>query len=132
MESNAIAAGSHTLFTVPGAKNLTIDKVEIAGAGGTQLGVRVTTGPKTFALYQNRPNPVRTGTDIVYAIPTDAKVSLKIYDAAGMLVQTLVNEWKTRGFHSASWDANEVANGVYFYKLDAGKYSATRKLIRMR
>jgi hypothetical protein len=132
MESNAIAAGSHTLFTVPGAKNLTIDKVEIAGAGGTQLGVRVTGGPKTFALYQNRPNPVRTGTDIVYAIPTDAKVSLKIYDAAGMLVQTLVNEWKTRGFHSASWDANEVANGVYFYKLDAGKYSATRKLIRMR
>jgi hypothetical protein len=132
MESNPIAAGTHTLFTVPGAKNLTVDKVDIADAGGTQLGVRVSVAPKSFVLYQNRPNPVRSTTEIAYAIPTDSKVSLKVYDAAGMLVETLINEWKTRGFYSATWDANEIASGVYFYKLEAGEHSATGKLIRMR
>ncbi|KPJ49812.1 hypothetical protein AMJ40_04650 [candidate division TA06 bacterium DG_26] len=132
MEANAIEAGTHTLFTVPGAKNLTVEKVEAADAGGAQLGVRISVAPTSFVLHQNRPNPVRTTTDIAYALPTDSKVTLKVYDAAGMLVETLVNEWQARGFHTATWDAENVASGVYFYKLEAGEYSAARKLIRMR
>jgi hypothetical protein len=132
LESNRIPAGTHTLFTVPGVEKLVVQKVEVANAGGAQLGIRVVEPPKSFALYQNKPNPVRTTAEIAYALPTDSKVTLRVYDAAGMLVETLVNNWKEAGVYTASWDARGIANGVYFYKLEAGKMSATRKLILMR
>jgi hypothetical protein len=113
-------------------EKLVVEKVEVANAAGAQLGIRVVEPPKSFALYQNKPNPVRTTAEIAYALPTDSRVTLRVYDVAGMLVETLVNDWKEAGVYSASWDARGIANGVYFYKLEAGKMSATRKLILMR
>jgi hypothetical protein len=132
MESNAIPSGSHTLFTVAGAERLEVKKVEVANAGGALFDIRIATPPKAFALYQSKPNPVRSAAEIAYALPTGSKVTLRVYDAAGMLVETLVNDWKEAGVHTATWDAEGIANGVYFYKLEAGKMNATRKLILMR
>ncbi|MEK9138716.1 MAG: T9SS type A sorting domain-containing protein, partial [Bacteroidota bacterium] len=59
-------------------------------------------------------------------------VTLKVYDVLGREVATLVNEEKPPGTYSVSWDASNLASGVYFYRLNSGSYSATKKMILIR
>ncbi len=89
-----------------------------------------------FRLFQNAPNPFRQITSIKYQIPSKSKVSLKIYDVAGRLVQTLVNEEFAKGDYTTKWEGknafgNKVARGIYFYRLKTGKFTASKKLILM-
>jgi len=93
--------------------------------------------PKIFALSQNRPNPFNRRTNILYSIPSVANVSLKIYNAAGQLIRTLVDGTEEPGYKSVSWDGldrnnKRVAQGVYFYKLSTGNFRATKKLLIVR
>jgi flagellar hook assembly protein FlgD len=83
------------------------------------------------------PNPVIGRTLIRYAIPRREKVTLKLYNVVGQCVRTLVNEVQTPGVKEKYWDGRDDANrlvpsGVYFYKLEAGKNTATKKLILLR
>jgi hypothetical protein len=99
--------------------------------------VRPTRGPAYASLLTGAPNPLRTETAIRYAIAADAEVSLKIYDVTGALVKILVNESVEAGYHSVLWDGtnetgNTVANGVYFYRLTAGDFNQSRKLVVLR
>ena len=73
-----------------------------------------------FDLRQNYPNPFNPVTYISYTIPADLPVTLKVYDALGHTVGTLVDEQQTFGTHSVSFDASELPSGIYFYKLQAG------------
>jgi len=132
MESSSIPAGSYTLFRVPGATKLTVEKMEIVTAGGVQAEVTIYEPPKRFVLYQNRPNPVKSETEIAYAIPAGSRVTLRIYDIAGKLVETLLDEWQEAGVHRSIWDARDMASGVYFYKLQTDRRTETRKLILVR
>lgn len=75
--------------------------------------------PATFALDQNFPNPFNPVTTIQYQLPSDSRMTLKVYDILGMEVVTLVNEDRPAGYHDARWDAANVASGVYFYRMEA-------------
>jgi photosystem II stability/assembly factor-like uncharacterized protein len=83
----------------------------------------------THQLLQNRPNPFSGRTVISYSLPSAAHVTLDVYDLSGRLVETLINETKGPGIHSASWNANGRAAGLYFYRLRAGDFKSTRKMV---
>ncbi len=88
--------------------------------------------PAEFALEQNYPNPFNPSTHIRFAIPTSGFVELKIFDLLGKGVATLVNERMVAGAHTAKLDAVGLATGVYLYRLTAGKFSQTMKMVVMR
>jgi len=85
-----------------------------------------------YSLDQNYPNPFNPVTTISYALPQDGLVILKIYDALGREVSTLVNEFKQTGRYTASLDASRLSSGVYIYTLTSGKYSATKKMVLVK
>ena len=90
-----------------------------------------------FMLAQNRPNPFGGTTEIRYALPVASKVNLAVYDALGRRVKTVVDRYQSPGLKSVHWDGRndrgrEVSSGVYYYRLQAGKYVYARKLVLMR
>ena len=91
-----------------------------------------TTVPDGFELHQNYPNPFNPTTTISFTLPKDGMVTLKIYDALGREVQTLVNEFKQTGRYTAEFDASRLASGIYIYKLVSGEYSAVMKMVLVK
>jgi plastocyanin len=85
-----------------------------------------------FELMQNYPNPFNPSTSIQYAISKRQLVSLKVYDILGNEVTTLVNEEKERGVYSVNFDAAGLASGMYLYKLQAGSFVETKKMILLQ
>lgn len=83
-----------------------------------EVSVEVTT-PAIFALEQNYPNPFNPSTKIAFSLATDSKVILKIFNALGQEVETLINENMGVGFHEVYFDASDFNSGVYFYRIDA-------------
>jgi len=90
------------------------------------------TAPGSFVLYQNYPNPFNPTTHIRYALPVSGRVQLVVYDALGREVERLVDADQAPGTYTAMWDATKHASGVYFYRLSAGSYSETKKLLLVR
>lgn len=88
--------------------------------------------PQEFKLFQNYPNPFNPATTIEFAIPKSQHVTLKIYDVRGREVITLVKKRLTPGKYIFQWDATGIASGIYFYRLQAGRYHETKKLILLR
>jgi len=93
--------------------------------------------PGASFLAQNWPNPFNPVTTIAFSIKESGHVSLRIYDAAGRLVTTLVDESRPAGSYSTEWngcrpDGTQAASGVYFYRLTAGEFIQTRKMVLLR
>jgi len=88
--------------------------------------------PRLFSLSQNYPNPFNPSTIISYQLPTNSLVTLKVYDILGRDIKTIINERQTGGPHSVTFDASNLASGVYFYRLQAGEFVQTRKLVLMK
>lgn len=89
--------------------------------------------PTEFALYQNFPNPFNPATVIKYDLPKDVKVTVKIYDLLGREVVALVNnEFKNAGRYELNWNAGKYASGVYIYRIEAGDYISTKKMILVK
>jgi hypothetical protein len=88
--------------------------------------------PSQYILYQNYPNPFNPTTVIAYSLPAPAAVTLKVYDLIGREIKTLVNERQNAGQHSMTFDGSNYPSGVYFYRLQAGTYSQTKKLIELK
>ena len=88
--------------------------------------------PKEFALEQNFPNPFNPSTTISWQSPVGNWQTLKIYDVLGNDITTLVNEYKPAGRYEVDFNAGYLPSGVYFYKLQAGKYMETKKMILMK
>ncbi len=93
--------------------------------------------PTEFSLKQNYPNPFNPSTVIEYTIPSTGmeqsnQVILKVYDILGKEAATLVNKKQPAGNYKIKFNANNLSNGVYFYKLTTGNYTATKKLILMK
>ncbi len=88
--------------------------------------------PAEFCISQNYPNPFNPTTTLSFAIGHQSFVSLKVYDILGREVSTLVNEEKPAGEYNVKFDAAGLTSGIYFYRIQAGKYSETRKMILMK
>jgi hypothetical protein len=94
--------------------------------------------PETYALMQNYPNPFNQSTTILYELPNDGRVTIRIYDILGREVRTLVDEFKEEGIHPAVWNSRNnagqvVSSGVYFYRMTAGAdFSSVKKMVFVR
>ncbi len=85
-----------------------------------------------FKLEQNYPNPFNPVTTIRYSLAESGNISIKIYDETGREVATLVNGFKTQGEHSAVFNGKNLASGIYYYRLSAGKFIQVKKLILLK
>jgi hypothetical protein len=88
--------------------------------------------PTEFALEQNYPNPLNPSTTIKYSIPKSSQVTLKIFNTLGEELEILVNEEKPVGTYELNWNAVNIPSGVYFYRLQAGDFVQTRKMILLK
>jgi photosystem II stability/assembly factor-like uncharacterized protein len=88
--------------------------------------------PRSFSLSQNYPNPFNPSTMITFSVGTYGYTSLKVFDVLGREVATLVNEVKSAGTYTATFNANHIPSGVYFYRLQSGSFSETKKLLLLK
>ena len=109
----------------------------VIGAG-TVTGVDDGRAPIVAALHQNVPNPFNPATTIAYDVPLGgSNVSIRIYDAAGRLVRALVDAQQSTGSHEVTWDGRDafgtsVASGVYFYRMTAGSFVESRRMVLLK
>lgn len=88
--------------------------------------------PEEYGLAQNYPNPFNPVTVIEYSLPVQSEVSLIVYDLRGQEVARLINSTMSAGNHRVSWDASDLASGVYLYRLQAGDFTQTRKMLLLK
>lgn len=111
---------------------------ERPGEGGSQsargASLRI---PKDYGLRQNYPNPLSRSTIINYQVPMPVNTTLKVYNVTGSLVKTVVDEQTQPGYYSVTWDGKDelgrrVAGGIYFYRLEAGSFTHTNKMVVLK
>ena len=98
----------------------------------TTVGIKDFSFPTEYILYQNFPNPFNPTTTIKYQIPEMSFVSLKVYDVLGNEIVTLINEEKPIGSYEVEFDGRGLSSGIYFYKLQAGSFVETKKMILLK
>ena len=96
------------------------------------LSVSYESYPMKFLLSQNYPNPFNPSTRINYQLPIGRFVTLKVYDILGRVVATLVDEYKPSGSHKVEFNGSKLSSGIYFYKMQAGDFRDTKKLILIK
>ena len=88
--------------------------------------------PRQFELNQNYPNPFNAVTTIRYGLPENAYVTIEVYDLLGRCVDVLVNEHQKAGYHMATWKAEDQTSGSYLYKIQAGDFIETKKMMLVK
>ncbi len=107
-----------------------LDDLSFSGAAAVEN--TVNPSPMSYSLDQNYPNPFNPTTVIHYQLPASSQVSLKVYDVLGREVASLVDARENAGAYSVTFDGNNLASGVYFYRLQAGDFSAMKKLMLVK
>jgi len=152
VNGRAIAGGTGAIVTIPvsavGEKFDGVGEISLLNAGFEE-GVKAELNrdvlspkamlPKAFALSQNYPNPFNPSTTVAYDIPEgkEAFVRMNVYNMRGQLIRTLVDELKSEGSYQVQWDGldnsgRRVSSGVYFYRIVAGEFSQTRKMVILK
>lgn len=103
-----------------------IDDLAFSGVVSVKEGVQ---HPLGYSLEQNYPNPFNPITNIEFSIPQSSDVELVIYNPLGQTVATLVKEQLSAGSYSVDWNAKGFPSGIYFYRITAGDFTQTRKLL---
>jgi len=114
------------------AENMRIAQWSETGVDPGTVSVELLRGdgtPSHFALEQNYPNPFNPNTTILYELPKVSQVTLSVYDLLGREVAVLVNEMKLPGNYEVRFDASGLVSGVYLYRLNAGSFVQTRKMV---
>ena len=88
--------------------------------------------PKHFVLEQNFPNPFNPTTVVSYQLPVASDVRLAVHDMLGREVSVLVNERRDAGVHEVKFDGSNLASGVYFYRIQAGDFTQTKRLLLLK
>ncbi len=88
--------------------------------------------PDSYKLEQNYPNPFNPTTIIKYSLPQESKVTLRIYDILGRKIETLVNKHQLAGIHIVEFNGSHLASGIYFYRIQAGNFIDTKKLVLIK
>jgi len=127
INSNGLWDPSTRRQTLLGDPALVVRSVVLAGVGpgGSTL-------PGGYVLLQNYPNPFNPTTTIRYGVPRQSAVTLSVFNTLGQQVATLVNETQAAGYHEVKFDGSNLASGVYFYRLTAGYFVATNRLLLLR
>lgn len=86
----------------------------------------------TFKLQQNHPNPFNPSTIITYSIPASSYVIVEVYNVLGKLITTLVNKNQDPGSYKVSFDARGLSNGIYYYRIKAGTFTETKKMLLLK
>jgi hypothetical protein len=110
------------------------DRVVVYREGGVILDVEQVANviPSSFKLYQNYPNPFNPMTTIEFEIPERANVKLIVYDILGREVGKLVDKELEPGRYKVNFEASELSSGVYFYRLEAGKFADVKKMLLVK
>ncbi len=111
---------------------ITSDKIELPKNGFEEIKLENLELVTDYSLIQNYPNPFNPITTISYTIPKNEFVELVVYDILGKEVSTLVSKHQTLGRYNFTFDGSNLASGIYFYKITAGDFSDTKKLILMK
>jgi oligosaccharide reducing-end xylanase len=112
---------------VPDSGDITIRKANLTNVSGSFNSL-----PLKSNLLQNFPNPFNPSTTIKYYLVTSSDVTLKVYDLFGQELETLASGYREAGEHRLTWQPRRMASGMYFYRLQAGVYTETRKLIVLK
>jgi len=138
LEGNTIAAGNSTVITIPviSNNNGSVELVEASSADAYGRLLETTASvvaplPTQYAVAQNYPNPFNAKTLINFDLPAANDVVIDIYSVTGQLVESISGRYEA-GSHSITWDATDVASGVYFYKLTAGSFVQTMKMTLLK
>jgi len=132
-DSIRIAIAFDSNGTPPG-RGLYIDDIVVTGEA-LPLGVQEPAEaplPTVYAMQQNYPNPFNPSTTIQYELPREGYVTLKVYNLLGQEVATLVNRELSAGTYTTQWNAADAASGVYFYRMSAGDFVDTKKLLLLK
>ena len=119
-----------------------LTKVDSTGAGTTdclegedlfkEISATESSLPNDYALSRNYPNPFNATTNINYQLPVNSRVRLQVYNLLGQKVATLVEERQEAGYRSVIWEASEHSSGLYFYKLTAGDFTETKRMMLVK
>ena len=126
--------GNGSLAKISSTGNFILNKgagiIKLTGSyNSAKLGLET---PNSYSLYQNYPNPFNPSTTIFYSVKNEENVTIKVYDVLSNEVDVLVNERKSAGSYSVTFDASNLSSGIYFYRLTAGNFTETKKLILMK
>ena len=88
--------------------------------------------PTEYSISQNYPNPFNPTTRIKFALPTTALTKIIVYDILGRGIRTLINEVLKSGYYEINFDAGDLPSGVYFYRIQAGSFITTKKLLLLK
>ena len=105
---------------------------QVQTALGTSVNDTKSTLPKKFALHQNYPNPFNPTTTIAYDLPKPEHVTLRVYNVLGRLVYSLVDRKQAAGRYTVQFNASSLASGLYFYRIHAGSFVVTKKLMLIK
>ena len=108
-----------------------MENVDVGGKRNV-LDTKAVTLPEEYKLAQNYPNPFNPTTTIAFSLKQPGKTVLEIYNILGQKVATLVNEQLTAGAHQYNWNAAGQASGIYFYRLMAGNFVETKKMMLLK
>ena len=114
------------------SRSLTYAKINGIEYGTPSLVSNTKTYPSVYMLRQSYPNPFNPITTISFSLPLKSFISLKIFDLLGREVATIVSEQLSAGNHAIKWNAVNMSSGIYFYRLQAGSFTETKKLVLLR
>ena len=133
-----VSVDNETIETYSGfsrSATMALDSIGITSSSlAATTGVQESPGgvPTEFILSQNYPNPFNPSTVISYTLPAMSNIRLSVVDVLGREVAVLAEGVQSVGQHSAQWDARNVSSGMYFYRLEAGQFISTRKMLLIR
>ena len=132
--AKSISVRLHPLGRFSGTVYMDVLEIKKTGVTGVEDAKFL---PADYNLFQNYPNPFNPTTIISYSIPNVSYVSLKIYDILGREVKTLINSEQNIGIHNVQWNGDnnygsKVSSGIYLYKLEAGNFTKTKKLVLLK
>jgi hypothetical protein len=98
----------------------------------TGINLNLSETPKEFKLYNNYPNPFNPSTKIRFDLPKNTKVNITIYDISGREISQPINEYLSAGGYEILWSANNLASGVYFYRLEAENFRDVKRMLMIK
>lgn len=131
--SGIVELNNHNLWTSGRVTNFVPDN-GTAGSGNETREESVLNPviPNEYSISQNYPNPFNPTTKIDYSLPVNSKVQIKIFDITGKEIAVIVNEVQEAGVHTVNFNAGNLSSGVYFYKISAGNFTKTHRMILIK